>query len=174
MSSQKKVEIQISYTETKLDELSLDEHELVKRAVEVRDSAYAPYSNFKVGVAILTRSGQIFTGANVEVANYKGTCAERSALMSAFTANMRDEISKIAVFGAPGALSFEQQVDSHDDPVTPCGQCRQDLKEVEDLLKLAHGSDQSLTMIMASGSKVWRMEGIHNLLPLAFGPANLA
>jgi cytidine deaminase len=174
MSSQKNIEIKVEYTELKLEELSLDEQELVRRAVEVRDSAYAPYSKFKVGVAILTRSGEIFTGANVEVANYKGTCAERSALMSAFTANKRDEISKITVFGAPGAFSFEQQVNVDEDPVTPCGQCRQDLKEVEDLLKLAHGSDQSLTMIMASGSKVWRMEGIHNLLPLAFGPANLA
>ena len=89
--------------------------ELISLANQVRSNAYTPYSNYKVGAALLTKSGKIFTGVNVENAAYPATiCAERSAVFSAVSAGER-EFEAIAVVTRNGG--------------TPCGSCRQVLSE---------------------------------------------
>ena len=91
--------------------------ELILRARSARENAHAPYSNFKVGAALLTRSGKVFTGCNVENATYGLTvCAERVAIWKALSEGERD-FSAIAV------------VSSSEVPASPCGACRQLLWE---------------------------------------------
>ena len=91
--------------------------DLVKKAIEIRHRAYAPYSNFLVGAAIKAKDGSIFYGCNVENAAYpEGTCAEAGAI-SAMIAAGQTEILEVAV-----------AADSTT-PVTPCGGCRQKLSE---------------------------------------------
>ena len=90
---------------------------LVQAAAQARQRAVAPYSKFKVGAALLTKSGEIVTGANVESASYGLTCcAERVALFNALTAGQRDFAAVAVVARAPGG------------PM-PCGACRQLLAE---------------------------------------------
>ena len=91
--------------------------DLVREAAKARRRAVAPYSQFKVGAALLTRSGEIITGVNVESASYGLTCcAERVALFNALTAGKRDFVAVAVVARAPGG------------PM-PCGACRQLLAE---------------------------------------------
>lgn len=90
---------------------------LIEKALEARENAYAPYSNFKVGCAIATEDGTIFTGANVENASYGlCICAERTAIGTAVCAGHR-ELSAIAV------------VTQSSPPAAPCGMCRQTINE---------------------------------------------
>jgi len=94
-----------------------NKRELVRAAARARQRAVAPYSQFKVGAALLTRSGEIITGANVESASYGLTCcAERVALFNALTAGKRNFVAVAVVARAPGG------------PM-PCGACRQLLAE---------------------------------------------
>ena len=91
--------------------------DLMREAAKARRRAVAPYSQFKVGAALLTRSGEIITGVNVESASYGLTCcAERVALFNALTAGKRDFVAVAVVARAPGG------------PM-PCGACRQLLAE---------------------------------------------
>jgi len=94
--------------------------ELLERAGVAREKAYAPYSNFKVGAALLTRDGHVFDGCNVENAAYGlCNCAERTAFFSAIAAGYRrDQFAALAVIGAT------------DDPIAPCGACRQVILEL--------------------------------------------
>ncbi len=95
--------------------MSLDWTPLIKAASEVRWRAYAPYSNFFVGAAILTESGRVFSGCNVENASYGlAICAERSAIVQAVSAGER-AFRAIAICGPQ--------------MITPCGACRQFIKE---------------------------------------------
>ncbi len=103
---------------------SEDEKKLIQKAKEARAKAYAPYSKFKVGAAVLTQKGKIYTGANVECASYGLTaCAERVALYNAVVSGER-EFKKIAV------------VTDTKDPSTPCGLCRQVLSEFGEELEV--------------------------------------
>ncbi|MBQ7477724.1 MAG: cytidine deaminase [Selenomonadaceae bacterium] len=90
---------------------------LIEAAKKYRESAYAPYSNFKVGAAVLTRSGKVFGGCNVENASYPvGCCAERTAICKAVSEGERD-LEAIAI------------VADTEDPCAPCGMCRQFIAE---------------------------------------------
>lgn len=90
---------------------------LFEAAIAVREHAYAPYSNYKVGVALITYSGKIFVGCNIENASYGLTiCAERNAIAAAVAAGMKD-------FSAMLVLTQD------DEPGTPCGACRQVIGE---------------------------------------------
>ena len=99
------------------------ENELIEKAKRARLKAYAPYSNFKVGAALLTKTGKVYTGANVENSTFGLTvCAERVAVFKAVNRGDKDFI-KIVV------------VADKDTPITPCGACRQVLSEfVKDLI----------------------------------------
>jgi cytidine deaminase len=128
--------------------------ELVAAARAARDRAYAPYSGFRVGAALLTDQGDVVTGANVENASYGlGICAERAAVVAAIAAGYR-RFEAIAVAG------------SGEQPVTPCGACRQVLREFPrgvDLAVLCAGEtgEQLLTTTLGA------------LLPDSFGPESL-
>jgi len=126
--------------------------ELVARAGEARERAYAPYSGFRVGAAVLTSSGETFTGANVENASYSvAICAERVAASQAVASGHRD-IRAVAV------------VSSARKPTPPCGVCRQFLFEFDpDMTVVSEGPDGE--------RRTWTLS---ELLPDAFGPRDLA
>lgn len=99
----------------------MNEKELVKLASEARKNAYAPYSGFLVGAALLCTDGEVFTGANVENSSFSLTnCAERSALFAAASAGKRDFKAIAVVGGKEGEIT---------DFCPPCGACRQALAE---------------------------------------------
>ena len=120
--------------------------ELIARATVARESAYAPYSNYSVGAALLTKSGRIYLGANVENASYSLTvCAERIAVFKAISEGER-EFAAIAVVTSNGG--------------SPCGACRQVLREF--------APDLSIYIADAAGN--YRQTSIAELLPDSFGP----
>ena len=125
---------------------------LVELARQVREEAYAPYSAFPVGAALLGRSGRVFTGCNVENASYPlGMCAERAALFKAVSEGER-EFEAIAVASSTGA--------------TPCGACRQVLSEFS-------GPAGALRVVVADTANSVRTFTIAELLPEGFTPDQL-
>jgi cytidine deaminase len=139
---------------------------LVQRARAAALRAYAPYSGFSVGCAVESASGEVVAGANMENACYRlGICAEISALTAAAMAFGLDQVRRIAVAGghvADGVLAGASLV-------TPCGGCRQAI------LEAAHVAGVDVEVIAANGDGVEiRVLRISELLPLGFGPANLA
>ena len=98
----------------------MDKERLLDEARAARERAYAPYSKFKVGAALLTKDGRVFAGCNVENASYGlCNCAERTAFFSAIAAGgRRDEFAALAVVG------------DTDGPIAPCGACRQVIIEL--------------------------------------------
>jgi cytidine deaminase len=122
--------------------------DLVRAAAKARLRAVAPYSGFKVGAALLTRSGEVITGANVESASYGLTCcAERVALFNALTSGKKDFVAVAVVARAPGG------------PM-PCGACRQ---------LLAEYAPQAIVLVADSRSSQAITEfTVGSLLPGAF------
>lgn len=134
---------------------------LLKAAEAAMETAYNPYSNFFVGSALLTPSGEIITGSNVENASYGATlCSERATIARA-SAMGHKVFSTIAVIGR-GDKAPSKEI------ISPCGVCRQMLFESAQL------SNTNLTIIMSSTSmnKIV-VATIEELLPLGFGPRNL-
>ena len=130
-----------------------DEAALLAAARAAQERAYAPYSQFRVGCALLTADGTVYVGANVENAAYSPTiCAERVALPQAVVEGQRDFVALAVVCDGEG-------------PCTPCGVCRQVLFEfAPDLQVICAGA----------GSEVARYVLGRDLLPGGFGPARLA
>ena len=121
---------------------------LVQAASKARQRAVAPYSHFKVGAALLTKSGQIITGANVESASYGLTCcAERVALFNALTAGKRNFSAIAVVAPAPGG------------PM-PCGACRQLLAE--------YAPEAAVWVADSRSLRVIKEFSVKELLPAAF------
>ena len=114
--------------------LNAAQKNLVKKALEARKKAYAPYSNFRVGAAIETTDGRIFDGCNIEF-DSSGCCAERVALIKAVSAGKR-KFKRIAVVG-PLA-----------EPSSPCGICRQALVEFADDMEVIMSTTRGNTKIM--------------------------
>ena len=138
---------------------SMTEDELIDLARAAAGRAYAPYSNFHVGCAILTVEGEVVTGANMENACYRlGVCAEQSALTVAQHQFGLDKVARIAVVGGTDATVC-----------TPCGGCRQAILEAAQL----SGRDVEIICGSGDGSAVER-HTIGELIPFGFGPANLA
>jgi len=127
---------------------SISKADLVRAAARARQEAVAPYSKFKVGAALLTRSGKIITGANVESASYGLTCcAERVTLFGALTAGHRDFVAVAVVARAPGG------------PM-PCGACRQLLAEYAPRAAVWVADSRALRVV--------RQFTVKELLPAAF------
>ena len=150
--------IQISLTEFEnAAQLSSGDMELVKAAFTAASQAYAPYSGFTVGAALRLQNGMVITGNNQENAAYpSGLCAERVAMFYAASQYPEQAIETIAVVARADGLDLSE-------PATPCGSCRQVMAEYEQL----HG--KKLRVIMATeNGKILLMEGVENLLPLAF------
>ena len=128
---------------------------LMEAAVAARQYAYSPYSGYRVGAALLGRSGRIYTGCNVENAGYTPTnCAERTAVFKAVSEGER-EFTAIAVVGGSG--------DSIDPACTPCGVCRQVLAEF---------CDPTMPVILGEPNSL-RVMTLEELLPFAFTSKNL-
>ena len=128
--------------------------ELVAAARAARDRAYAPYSGFRVGAALLTDQGDVVTAGNVENASYGlAICAERSAVVAAVAAGSRSFLAVAVAGNGP-------------DPVTPCGACRQVLRE------FPRGADLEVLCAGGSGDKLLTTT-LGALLPESFGPEDL-
>jgi cytidine deaminase len=142
-------------------------HPLVERAREAALSAYAPYSRFSVGCAIESADGRIAVGSNMENACYRlGVCAELSALTAASQMFGLQNIARIAVTG--GHVGEDGRL-AGAFVVTSCGGCRQSI------LEAAHVSGKDIEVISANGEgSETRSMRISELIPLGFGPANLA
>lgn len=158
-----KRETVISYLEYKgISELPIAERNLVTEAVAAASGAYAPYSGFMVGAAILLDDGTVVRGANVENAAYpSGSCAEKTAL--SFTVANHQSRRSLAI--AIAALSGGKLTG---DPVPPCGNCRQMLIEEE------QRQGKPIKIILAGESAVIVLESCQSLMPLSFTRSNLA
>ncbi|EEB86207.1 cytidine deaminase [Roseobacter sp. GAI101] len=126
--------------------------DLRQKAGDVRDNAYVPYSNFKVGAALRARSGAVYVGCNVEnVAYPEGTCAEAGAIAAMVAAGETEFVEAYVIAGSPM-------------PVTPCGGCRQ---------KLAEFGKPDVKVTMATVSGVEEVMQLSELLPGAFGRGHM-
>ena len=130
---------------------------LMKEAVVVRDNAYAPYSQFKVGAALALNNKEVVTGSNQENASYpSGLCAERTAIYYAGARYPEAQIENIAI----SAKSMKHKVEA---PVPPCGACRQALVEYE-----VKQEAEIAVYFMGESGKVMKANSIKDLLPLIF------
>lgn len=126
--------------------------ELVKAAIEARDKAYVPYSNFKVGAAIEMEDGTVYTGCNIENASYGATnCAERTAIFKAVSEGHL-LMKKIAVVGDMSTYT------------SPCGICRQVIAEF---------ADKDLEIILIKNETEYQIKTLEEILPGAFTKADL-
>ena len=130
---------------------------LIDTAIEQLEFSYTPYSNFKVGAALLTRSGEIYTGCNIEDASYTPTnCAERTAFFKAVSEGVREFRAICIVGGKDGKLT---------EYTAPCGVCRQVMMEFCDY--------ETFSIILGTSPKDYKIMTLKEILPLGFGPKNL-
>ncbi len=128
----------------------MDVKQIIRKALEAREKAYVPYSNFRVGAALLTDDDQLFTGCNIEISSYSPTlCAERTAIFKAVSEGHR----KIKAIAVVGDSNFTY----------PCGVCRQVIREF--------GKDA--VIIIANSEDEYRIYKLEDLLPYSFGPEDL-
>lgn len=140
-----------------LNELSHDVQHLMKKASEARDKAYAPYSKFHVGTAILLDNEEIITGSNQENASYpSGLCAERTAIYYSGASYPNAKMLKMAIIaGSTKNITSK--------PIPPCGACRQAIAEYEVKQK-----SPIEIYFMGETGKIVKSESLANLLPLLF------
>lgn len=131
---------------------------LIETAIAQLDYSYTPYSNFKVGAALLTKNGDIYTGCNIENAAYTPTnCAERTAFFKAVSEGVRDFQAICIVGGKDGVLT---------EYAAPCGVCRQVMMEF--------CNPKTFQIILAIDKERYDIYTLEELLPQGFGPSNLA
>lgn len=134
----------------------MTDKELCRLAVEAREKAYAPYSGYRVGAALLAKSGEVYLGSNIENAAYTPTvCAERTAFFKAVSEG-ETEFFAIAVAGGNG--------DKVGGAFPPCGVCRQVMAEF---------CDGDFKILTVTGDGTFEEYTLTELLPLAFSPKNL-
>ena len=130
---------------------------LIDTAIEQFKFSYTPYSNFKVGAALLAKNGEIFTGCNIENASYTPTnCAERTAFFKAVSEGVREFRAICIVGGKDGKLT---------EYTAPCGVCRQVMMEFCD--------PKTFQIILAVDKERYEIYTLEELMPLGFGPLNL-
>ena len=131
-----------------------DKKALIQAALDSLKNSYAPYSQFNVAAAVLCTSGKVYTGVNVENASYPaGICAERNAIFHAAACGER-KITAIAIVGGKDGIVS--------DYCTPCGICRQVMREFAD--------PKELTVIVAKSADDYKEFTLAQLLPESFGP----
>lgn len=134
----------------------MTDKELCRLAIEAREKAYAPYSGYRVGAALLAKSGEVYLGSNIENAAYTPTvCAERTAFFKAVSEG-ETEFFAIAVAGGNG--------DKVGGAFPPCGVCRQVMAEF---------CDGDFKILTVTGDDTFEEYTLTELLPLAFSPKNL-
>lgn len=135
----------------------MNEKELVRLALEARKKAYAPYSDFFVGAALLTATGKIYKGCNIENAAYTpSNCAERTAFFKAVSEGERD-FCAIAIAG--GAKEAKEL-----DYCAPCGVCRQVMMEF---------CKEDFVIVLGKSEEEYKTYTLQELMPEGFGPKNL-
>ena len=128
----------------------IEDKKLIGYAIKAKEKSYSPYSNFKVGAAVLTEEGKVFTGCNIENAAYSPTiCAERTAIAKAVSEGYRS-FTKIAIVGG-------------DEGAFPCGVCRQFIKEFSD----------DMVFLIAKSTGEYEEYTLEEVLPNGFGPRDL-
>lgn len=153
----KHLEITTPLTIAQFEELSTIEQQIVDKARLASFQAYAPYSKFSVGAAILLSNGEIITGSNQENAAYpSGTCAERTACYYAHSQYPEAQFKAIAI-AARGTDGKEVAL-----PISPCGSCRQALLEYEKL------ANDNIKVILVGADEIYTLPSIKSLLPLSF------
>lgn len=145
-----------------INDLPTEIRSLMDKAVEVRKNAYAPYSHFRVGAAILLDNGKIVLGSNQENAAYpSGLCAERVAIFQAGAIYPNAKIVKLVITAASDTNPTKS-------PIPPCGACRQSIAEYE------FKQDESIEIyFMGETGEVYKSDSINNLLPLSFDKTSL-
>lgn len=140
-----------------IEELSSNVQILMRKAMEAKQTAYAPYSKFSVGASLLLENGEIVTGSNQENAAYpSGMCAERVAIWNAAIQFPNTKIVKLAISASSSSQVLKE-------PVAPCGACRQSLLEYE-----VKQDDKIEVYFMGEVGKVVKTDSITDLLPMAF------
>ncbi|MBA6156309.1 cytidine deaminase [Tenacibaculum sp. S7007] len=143
-------------------QLSSDDQLLMNKAIEARKKAYAPYSKFNVGVALLLGNGEIILGNNQENAAYpSGMCAERVAIWKAGSEYPNMKVKKIAITAASETSTVNK-------PVGPCGACRQTLSEYE-----INQKEPIEIIFMGEVGKIVKTESLLSLLPFSFDSSYL-
>lgn len=131
---------------------------MIDLAIEQLSFAYTPYSGFQVGAALLTKEGKIYTGCNIENAAYSPTnCAERTAFFKAVSEGER-QFQAICIVGGKNGVLTEY--------TAPCGVCRQVMMEF--------CNPDSFQIILAKDRETYKVFSLRELLPMGFGPDNLA
>jgi len=144
------------------DELNTQDRKLLEQAQQACKSAYAPYSEFKVGAAVLLANGKVVTGNNQENAAYpSGLCAERVAMYYASANYPNVPMRSIAVAVEADGVDFHK-------PISPCGSCRQVMAEYEHLYKL-----KMRVILSEPGGRVQILTGVSSLLPFTFNAEEL-
>jgi cytidine deaminase len=145
----------------KLTDLSADDQKLILTARESSANAYAPYSKFRVGAAVLLANGEVIKGNNQENADFTdGLCAERVALFYAHA--VYPDVAVVAL--AVTAKNLNGLIPG---PAQPCGSCRQVMVETESRF------NHPIRLILDGSDKIMVIEGADNLLPFAFKPGSL-
>lgn len=140
----------------------MDEQTLLEMAYQARKYAYTPYSHFQVGAALLTKSGKVYTGCNIENASFGATnCAERTAFFKAVSEGEKS-FSMIAVVGGKEG---EPNSGLSGQPCPPCGICRQVMMEF--------CNPQEFRILLEDGEGGWKSCTLNEILPLGFGPDHL-
>ncbi|WP_273276390.1 cytidine deaminase [Maribacter polysiphoniae] len=152
----KTISFELQVFET-MDELGPEDKKLLQSAIEARKNAYAPYSKFNVGAAVLLQNGVVVIGNNQENASYpSGLCAERVAVFQAGAKYPGIAIKSIAIT----AMSENHMVDS---PAAPCGNCRQAISEYEFRQK-----EPISILMMGEKGEVIKCNSLSDILPLGF------
>ena len=154
----KELKIESSFTVyDTLDETSVEVQELMLKAINARDNAYAPYSKFNVGAALLLENGEVITGSNQENASYpSGLCAERTAIYYAGAQYPNVSILEMAITATSKNTPTTK-------PIPPCGACRQAISEYE-----VKQDYPIVIYFMGESGKVIKSDSLANLLPLVF------
>lgn len=135
----------------------MEDKVLIEKAMEAREFSYSPYSHFKVGAALLTKDGRVFTGCNIENAGLSATnCAERTTFFKAISEGAL-QFDKIAIVGAMSDNPLEY--------TAPCGVCRQVMMEF--------CVPKEFQILLATSPTQYKKYTLEELLPFGFGPKNL-
>jgi cytidine deaminase len=158
-----KRKLEIQYTVFKnREELSDEDKILIDKAKEISERAYCPYSEFRVGAAVLLDNGEVFPANNQENAAYpEGLCAERIALFYAMAQYPNQKIKSIAICGNPQKFELNHFI-------SPCGGCRQVMQECEE-----RGKEKMRVLLSGISGEILLIEGIENLLPFQFSGKDL-
>ena len=150
-------ELRIEYTEYRSSgEMSVQDRELVCKALQAMSNAYAPYSHYHVGAAVRLSDGSVVCGSNQENAAFpSGLCAERTAMFAASSQNPDKHILSLAVAGGP-----DGKLDNA--PCTPCGACRQVMAQYQ------AKSGLPMSVILVGADRIWKFCRVEDILPFIF------